>query len=565
MKKRLLVLSAMLLCVVMMFSSCALFTPKIKFENFIQPGYAPETGPTLNQLNKLNIKGFNRTSDSYIDGDYYSSSDLAVLVDTNATTGLNTTVVYNIATNETLLTRTDTKSESGSSIVNVRYTIGLRNLNFYEVDETVTLVFVSKLTVTSTATSTDSVYETTVLTDKGMELVSLSNVNRIEVNEGVWMAADLFCVWGKVYRVSEDGSVNFAFEWSDLKDKPSNLQKAGEYYVARDSNVLNIYDGNLNVKISYAIPTYGYEDDDLGSFGQAHVLSNGNVLVQYMVRQDPLAKKYTLIMNGEKYNLYSVLVQAEKGKTKKLNLDYIIQHVEFGNNIEGINKKVENVAVAYPVEDKHVDMNPAALKLVSMTNVGKIAGIVEKPVVEAFIGEGFWAIARNRWVIGTTDDRELVLNEKGEVVGEISNVDHYTDSVLVANKKVYDFDLNLLVDLQNYNATDIQTFNNGVLFRTNKNEVKIYINNEVKTLISESEAKDGNRTFTKLSSGLYMITETNSNNKVKYEIYNESGTRLGTITDNVYGVSVVRVAQDGAVLLSAQTVEDNVTKYYSVN
>lgn len=565
MKKRLLVLSAMLLCVVMMFSSCALFTPKIKFENFIQPGYAPETSPTLNQLNKLSVKGTNKTSESYINGEYYYNSDLAVLVDTNATTGLNTTVVYNIATNETLLTRTDTKSESGSSIVNVRYTIGLRKLNLYAVDETVTLVFVSKSTVTSTETSVDSVYETTVLTDKGMELASLSNVNRTEVNADVWTAGDLFCVGGKVYRVSEDGSVNFAFEWSDLKDMPGNLEKAGEYYVNYDSEVVNIYDGNLNVKASYAVPVYGYEDDDFGYFRQAHALSNGNVLVQYMVRQDALAKKYTLIMNGEKYNLYSVLVQSKNGTTKELNLDYVIGYVGFGSDLEGFSKKIENLATAYPIEDKHIDMNPAAVQIVSMTNNGKIDGIVEKPVADAYMSDGFGAIARNRWEVGTTDGRTLVLNEKGEVVGESSNVDYYTDSVLVANKKIYDFDLNLLVDLQNYDATNIQTFNNGVLFKTNKNEVKMYINNEVKTLISESEAKDGNRTFTKLSSGVYMITDTDSNNKVKYEIYNEFGTRLGTITDNVYGVSVVGVTQDGAVLLSAQTVEDNVTKYYSVN
>ena len=60
-----------------------------------------------------------------------------------------------------------------------------------------------------------------------------------------------------------------------------------------------------------------------------------------------------------------------------------------------------------------------------------------------------------------------------------------------------------------------------------------------------------------------MITDT-TGTTTKYEIYNENGTLLSTITDKVSSVNVVKTAANGALLLSAYQSDSSKTVYYRV-
>ena len=119
------------------------------------------------------------------------------------------------------------------------------------------------------------------------------------------------------------------------------------------------------------------------------------------------------------------------------------------------------------------------------------------------------------------------------------------------------------IDLAKEDATELYVMNNGVAFKTDDNAIKLYINGEVKTLISESEAKDGKRIFRRLSKGAYMITDY-TGTTTKYEIYNENGTLLSTITDKVASFSVVKAAANGALLLAAYESDSSQRVYYRV-
>lgn len=558
MKKRVLALSAMMLCIVMLFSSCALFTPTIKFKNFIQKDAAPETDPTLTKVDALSIKGGVQTSDYT----YSSSDDLVVLIDEDPATGLRTTTVYNLTTNQVLCTKEDSESKSGSNTVKVTYSVKL--INLYAEDEAITLVCITKKAVTGLVDS-DAKYDVTVLSENGTTVVELADVNASSVIDSMWYFADLVRIDNKVYRFDANGNVKDSFDWSDLRDAPSYLTKAGDYYVEISERSIFVFDKTLKLVTTYTAPQYDMLGSSLGITFNASVLANGNVLVQYMSIQDTMAKKYTFILNGQKCNIYSMLVDAKTGKVKELNLDYVIEEVLFGEECEycGISEKIENVAVAYAIENQRVDMNEDSMKVLSLTNKGKVAGVLESPISGAGFGEGIDLYSKNRWEIYTPDGRSYLVNEKGEVLGEVSNVDYYNDAGLIVNKKVYDYNLNLKIDLAKENATELYVMNNGVAFKTEKNEIKIYINGEVKTLVSESEAKDGKRIFKKLSKGAYMITDT-TGTTTKYEIYNENGTLLSTITDKISSVNVVKTAANGALLLSAYQSDSSKTVYYRV-
>lgn len=563
MKRKLLALAAMMICVAMMLSSCALFTSDMKFKKVVQKDFEPETDPTPTGVTKLDIKG--ELQDDY----HYYSDDLIVLIDTNESDGLKTTTVYNVATNETIWTGADSESKSGGKNVEITYSVELESM--YIGEETVELAYITKETATVGDGDVDLEYDITVITEAKDEIVTLEDVDEDEIDNS-WQEADLLCIGDKVYRISEDGKASFAFDWNDLREVPNRLEKAGDYYVYYEDREVYIYDANLNMTAAYRAPLYSEEfgSDSMDEFSidglcNMSVLSNGNVLVQYVVRQDDYAKKYTFLVEGQKYNLYSVLVQAENGKTKDLSLDYLIGTVvpDYYISVMGLSEKIDNIGVGVPIEDQRINMNGTAAKMLSINNKGKVVGVVQDPIPDAYLGDGFVAVAKNRWEVFTADGRSFLLNEKGDVIGEISGCTGQNNSVLLAGKKVYDWSLNLKVDLADEDAERIEIMQNSVVFHTDKDEVKLFVKGEMKTLISQNQADSGKYAFAKLSDGVYMITD-KSGTDPQYKIYNEEGTLLSTITDKVHAPRVIVDASNGALLLVAENTDGSGVVYYRV-
>ncbi|MBE6566395.1 MAG: hypothetical protein E7659_04740 [Ruminococcaceae bacterium] len=563
MKRKLLALAAMMICVAMMLSSCALFTSDMKFKKVVQKDFEPETNPTPTGVTKLDIKG--ELQDDY----HYYSDDLIIFIDTNESDGLKTTTVYNVATNETIWTGADSESKSGGKNVEITYSVELESMHIGE--ETVELAYITKETATVGDGDVDLEYDITVITEAKDEIVTLEDVDEDEIDNS-WQKADLLCIGDKVYRISEDGKASFAFDWNDLREVPNSLEKAGDYYVYYEDREVYIYDANLNMTAAYSAPLYspefgsdGMDEFSIDGWCNMSLLSNGNVLVQYVVRQDDYAKKYTFLLEGQKYNLYSVLVQAKNGKTKDLSLDYLIQITAPGYIVSdlGLSEKIENLGIGFAIEDQRINMDENAVKMLSINNKGKVVGVVQDPVPNAYLGEGFEAVAKNRWEVYTVDGRSFLLNEKGDVIGEISGSTGQNNSVLLAGKKVYDWSLNLKVDLADEDAERIEIMQNSVVFHTDKDEVKLFVKGEMKTLISQNQADSGKYAFAKLSDGVYMITD-KSGTDPQYKIYNEEGTLLSTITDKVYAPMVTVVASNGALLLVAENTDGSGVVYYRV-
>ena len=268
-------------------------------------------------------------------------------------------------------------------------------------------------------------------------------------------------------------------------------------------------------------------------------------------------------MLSQKYNLYSVLLQAKTGKVKKLQLDYLIEWVEYGTDLEymGVSEKIENVAIGYAIEDQRINHNVTAAKVLSLTNKGHIAGVLEPPVMGAIFPDtfGFFMVGKNRWEISTVDGRTYMLDETGTVLGENFNVDDSNADVFMSNRRIYDWDLNLKADLQR-DVTNLYFMEYGVLYQTQKGEAKFYYNDETQTLITESQAKQGKHKLQYLSGGAYMIIDSTSSTP-QYKIYNAQGTLVKIITDQVGIPEVVKVAENGAILLRAQTKELSMVYY----
>ncbi len=566
MKKRLFALTALMLCVVMALSSCALFTRTIKFKNFVDQDYEVEIHPTPTSFKKLDFGGSTpKEDDSYDRTRYYS--DMVILSASNISTGARTTTtVYNMATDKVIWSGTDSMTEAGDERIYVSH--DARSEVFYIDGEHVALAIVETETeIRKGYQVTKTVYDVAVFAENGEKVVELKDVNKSAVNDSIWARADLFSIQNKVYRVLKDGSVKFAFDWSDARKMPSlALEKAGDFYVedlSRSSKgFVMIYDNELNPTATYAVPSYdGKTAIEMGF--HAYVLANGNVLVQYNVLQDAMAKKYTYLSDGEKYNLYSFLIEAKNGKVKELDLDYRIIIVRNGFETEenGIGEKVENMAIAYPVKDQRIDRGALAAKVLSLKNNGRVAGVLDVPVASATLENGFYGIADNRWEFETIDGRKIIVDEKGTVLAEDFNVSNRNTEYFVVSDRIYDWNFDVKYDLTEENDTMLYVMNHSVLFKTKNGETKLYANGEVKTVISEAESKENKRTLRRLCGGAYMIIDVTSL-ETKYEIYNDLGELLGTITDNVSVPELYKVTEDGIILLSAKMMNNTTTNYY---
>lgn len=546
MKKKLLVLVAMLLCVVTVLASCA---SSMKFEKVVGDGTYNDENPTLTAVAKLDLKGTPDLSES--------AGDLVLFVDYNAETELSTYTVYNLATNATVWTGTESKTESGENSTEVNYYV-----NLMEQWDTV-LVVVSTVTITRTADDVDYAYDYKLLTSTGAEIVSVTDVQDKALAEP-WFVEDLICIDGKVYRIADDGTVAHAFDWSELRGEPDeDIGKVGDFYLGEmDDMGIAIYDASLNLITTYYVPSYAVGNTD------AHVLSNGNILVQYSVAQDIMAEDYDYIEDMTKYNLCSLLINAETGKVKELKLDYVIDEVwayEADDEDWYFNEKIENVAWVNYIVDQRIDYRNAATKMVSLTNKGKVAGVIDN-LIPNMGNDELWHVATNRWVAENMVGQLFLLNEKGEILGEVTGIDNGNANFFTLNGKIYDWDLNVKLNLVEQKADDYEIMAHSVLFENEDGEWKLYINGEVKTLIDKATAEAGKRELIILSDALYVIIDTATEGTVKYEIYNDAGTLLTTV-DNAtldLGAPIIYTADSNNAVLIVGTDAELKTVYYRV-
>lgn len=569
MKKKLLVLTAMMLCVVMALSSCSLFTTTVKFKNFVDKDYTPDVNASRTTVNKVDISG---KLNEDAGGD--KLGNVIVLQGTNKTTNRTTHTIYNVATNKVIWSGENSVTKLADGEETVNYTLQKKTMYLDAAVNEVTCVVIVIKEIRTVTSFSKTVYDITVWAEDGTEIVTLKDVDENKALDSIWTAADLFSIQEKVYRLSKEGGAEFAFDWSSARQNPTGyLTKAGDYYVDYTrynyEYSVSIYDNCLNTILTYAPPVYDVIDSEIPLFdlrNSSHILSNGNVIVQYVVGQDIMAKKYDFMLLGGKYNLHTVLLDVKTGKVKELKLDYIIGEVMFGEATEdmGVSQEVENVALGYMIEDGRINQSVAATKLLSVRNDGKIEGALELPMTGTTMENGITAVAHNRWLINTINGRSYIVDENGDVIGEDFDVDQRNGDLFLMDNRIYDWNLDVICDLSKENIEEIYVMDHGVFFKTRAGAYKLFANGELKTIADEDAAADEKRIVKYLCQGAYMVMDASDAAGTKYEIYND----LGVLLDTIVGGStpeVFKTTYNGAILLRTRVTSVNPEiKYYHI-
>ena len=548
MKKKLLVLVAMLLCVVTVLASCA---SSMKFEKVVGDGTYNDENPTLTTAAKVDVKGEKVNA----------KGDLVVFKDT--TDGLDTWTVYNLATGATAWTATETKTEAGATTTEVDYLVNLytyddEDVSWFKVTTTTTTV----TTVENGPNDEDTKNAYSLRDAKGTEFAT-SNSKTATVVE----LLDLIRFDGKVYRIAKDGTIAYAFDLNDFAAMPAVTQKVGDYYYKVNvleeeeglviANAISVYNSNLELVAHHTAHSEV-------SYTTYHILNNGNVLFQYMLEESDTTEDYDLKMDGGYVTVQSYLINVETGKVKELNLDFAIWGINARQSDADqwiYDEKVENLAIVTYFEDERMDYSATAKKLVSLSNKGKVNGEVN--LIDNQAPEMPKLVANNRWIVSDLAGNKFLLNEEGEVMANVTAMTNYNASFIMLNGKIYDWDLNVKYDMAENDVTVKAILDHGVLMTNDDGETLIYANGEVKTLINKDN-KDKQTLLQILTLDTYRWVEIDQgeyeelhaedpdqvrmetpNQGNNYEWVYEKRVRVVTYSDDVF--VIVKTADDGKV------------------
>lgn len=368
---------------------------------------------------------------------------------------------------------------------------------------------------------------------------------------------DLLSFGGKVFRINENGISN-ELPISPLAEIPDIFYATNEYYYAENDEMILFYTKELKLVSSYKVPGYA-------NTSAAVLLPEDNkILIQYAVEADSFGDDYDILAEGEKYDLYTVLIDAEDGDAKEIDLEYVIRYGEVLTDEDrayyGFNEEVANICTVYPIVDKHLDDSIAMIATISkkgdISFFEKINGL---PV------EDIELVGKNIWHAETVAGPEYFLNEKGEVIGEVSGADSMNEAYILAGGKIYDYGFNQVYDYEAAGYTVERRFSKSIVFEDRSGDLILYQNGSTQTITN----RNNNRTFyTTLGSNCYVIRDASNPDNIRYEIYNENGSRLLDLNSD-YNFSLDYVAENEYGLLIKVTGYDTNTyrttyTYYNI-
>ena len=499
----------MVILVATMLTACG---DTIRFSKVVVKNSYKDTSPTFTSVETLDLEG----NVDQVEG------VLALLVDRS---GENTVYnVYNVALKKSVWKESNAKKAT--------YSVTLVE------QENVSWFYVEKTIATENEDGEDVETRNVAIYDMEGKVIAEAEGKTVKAPELVY---DLFRFEGKMYRVSAKKGISAAFDISDLKETPDVDYKAGDFYIGEITSGVAVYNSKLNPVVIYNIPSYA-EDS------KVHVLSNGNVLVQYIVSLGEYAEEFDYIEDGEKYSLTSILIDADDGEYETIDLNFIVDSVAYGEDLteNGMDEDLDNIALICKIKNKMVDTSYASRKIVVLSNKAKLEDTIDGYVKGMY--PSIIQVAKNRWVIRNTAGTYFLFNHKGDVLGEVSNLEGFNESVLVSSDyKVYDWNLKMVLDMKEHGVDNYRVYDNCIVMTTEKNETLLFADGKVTTLIAKADADK--KFVQKFDTRLFAIGDFEKANV--FDIYNDKGEKIYSCDGKIPFVDVSVVGDTDLYMILA--------------
>ena len=354
-------------------------------------------------------------------------------------------------------------------------------------------------------------YEKILYTATGNEVAKVKVGNNKNARPFTGISDTLFVFDGKVYELKDNqatekfdlGFKNIVYADVETEKYLYEFDYADDFtseFMDMDSvGAVNIYDKTFNLVTSYRKPASA---DKMNAF----VLSNGNVLIQLITELPEDATEYDYIstsykfgvsqgynqtmnidiVTDAKFDVKTLVYDVETKAAAEVAFDYLVGEYyseEMVLDVEPwticseatekdfaetfVSGKLDNFAALVKIDGGKLDeANQIYVNLRSSDL--KILGFLGQEIVDQ---EGVaYLVNTNRFVVYDKAGNEYLLNEKGEVIGNVTNAQTSTvDNALFFTKsgntnKLYDMDLKLVVDM---NSTGYKyDYNTDLYYKT---------------------------------------------------------------------------------------------------
>lgn len=414
-------------------------------------------------------------------------------------------------------------------------------------------------TVTDSSTTSTNKFTFTYYSALGTKIVSKAGRMNAPLTSSS-LSNDLVEINNTVYSVEDD-------VWTEMftlgmKEIPQCDYITDKYNYQILSDGFRVY--NKDYKLIAVV------HGDSNADNTYRILSNGNILIQSTYELNEEAEEYDIIENGHnKYNLSNSIYNIETGETTEIELDYFIDVLanEYSNeDVDDlfIDGKLQNIAIIYPIVDKTVNTADTNMLIVNLDNDMKITGYLAQEIDNQ--SSLVSLVDDNRFAVSDMSGRTYLINQKGSVIGEISDgsaMSGALSGLLKRNGRVYSTtDLALVADISNLQNVERNLYSNtykvpdpeytDTLVLKNQTEYYILTNKGLSDALSIG-TKDSSRISTRYANGLYIITAEVKNENDEWDVttyfFDESGKLVYSYVNNVTSV------------LNADMTETSTSKY----
>lgn len=354
---------------------------------------------------------------------------------------------------------------------------------------------------------------------------------------------DLFIFNETIYRIAEDGTAAEVCK-AAFFSIPEFDAKTADYYLASDGETITVYNSSLAEVSFWEAPHEECEELNIVP------LSATRALIQYKVILDENEKKYDLFIDGEKFDLVSIILNLENGKEKSVDLDYVVDYLAISTFVvtpygeDGMNYyEADNFVYINYIEDGKI-LTDRDLVVINAKN-----GKIKKEIAPEC--ESFYRVAEDRYILTSKSGNKTLVNGEGDLIANLGT-SSLSGNGTFAKKgdKIYDYDLNLIYDLDAKEATFIGYCGEGFIvskFNETDNETENYI-----------VAKDG--TEKKIAdyrscSANYYVTK----NEGTYTFCKADGTSLVSVKADYYDTVYTDYINNSVIIAFAV---ENGTAYY---
>ena len=525
--KRILALVSLILCMTLVLASCSLTAMNFKKLYKDYEYEAPTSYTTASQIADL--------SDTTEYEEAYDG-DISTYIRAFLTSDLKTLKFYNTRTGAVVLT-----TELANTTAKI---FDVLDIPFIKVTEIKTE---NEITTTYVR-----IYD-----QGGMLIADAKRNGAASVSHDV--QADFFKFDGVLYKVNEDGTTtkladNYFAYLPKLDGRTENFYYKVDYPEGGVPNV-SVYDLDLNCVFYWEVSFKDYDDVDI------HLVGDGAFIAQVTEKLPEDAKDYDYVDGGVKYKLTSYTLNAEKGKVKETKLDFVIDKVEvkdysyysYACNYESeYSEKVTNRTKIRYINDKKKDARDTDVILKPNGDVIEITPEFEN-IPSAW--------AENRWVETRDNGGRYLIDENGDIIGNVTGANGVNAAFIRAGEKLLDFDLELVYDA-----------------KANGKKIHTMLLTSV-ILVDETPDSSGNTsyylykadgTLTKIENydtSSYRYYRTKDSTTSTYTYYSETGAVLLTVTGS-HPSTVTTLYDENAnnvgVIISIVDSEGK-TQYYKIS